>query len=83
MPLPELATVREVADALHCTTRFVREELIAKKKVRAVQLADRGNWRIDVESVEQLVGRKVRRRDDDDYDEAEAIASAVRMGWLD
>ena len=54
-----------------------------QKKVRAVQLADRGKWRIDVESVEQLVGRKVRRRDDNDYDEAEAIASAVRMGWLD
>ena len=58
MPLPELATVNEVAASLGVTPEYVRTELIAKGRVRAVRLTRRGRWRIDVASVEALVGEK-------------------------
>ena len=37
---------------------YVRTELIGKGRIRAARLTNRGRWRIDVASVEDLVGEK-------------------------
>ncbi len=83
MPLPELATVNEVATSLGVTPEYVRTELIAKGRVRAVRLTRRGRWRIDVASVEALVGREGERGVSEDREIREAEAAMRRLGCLD
>ncbi len=77
MPLPALATVNEVATSLGVTPEYVRTELIGKGRVRAVRLTRRGRWRIDVASVEELVGEK-RRTSEPKLDRRRAVMAYVK-----
>jgi len=80
LDLPQMLTVRQVADILQVSERYVRAELIGKGRIRAIKLVDGGCWRIDAESVAKLVGRRITmtEKPEEYYRRKTALARAER-----
>ena len=78
MPLPELATVREVAESLRVTKECVRK-MCHMKRLRSVRIG--GRWRIDVASVNDFVGREHERNVSEKECKRRADAAMRRMGF--
>jgi len=79
LPLPELATVAEVAKSLRCSKRYVREQLIRGKLVTAFRVGDAGHWRIDAESVRALANVDETEAKAEPVDDRAGIEAYVRM----
>lgn len=80
LDLPQMLTVRQVADILQVSERYVRADLIGKGRIRAIKLIDGGCWRIDAESVARLVGRSVTvtEKSEEYYSQKTALARGER-----
>ena len=58
--IPEVMTVREVAEQLRCSPRYVRG-LIHNGKLKATRLVDGGRFLIFKDSVDRLLGIRVQK----------------------
>ncbi len=81
--LPQMLTVQEVAKALSVSERYVRQELIGKRRVRAIKLSlgKAGRWRIYEDSVAALVKRSPECEPSDEVLRLQDEAVCREMGW--
>lgn len=78
--VPTLMTVAQVARALACSPRRVRQ-LIGEGKLAALRLTDAGHWRITADSVRALCGLQTERSHTREYYARRAAAAARRLGY--
>ena len=78
--LPRMLTVRQVADTLAASERYVRG-LIRDGKLKAMRFKQRGTWRIYADSVSRLIDHPSHHERSDAYYERRAEAAMARLGY--
>lgn len=80
---PRMLTVRQVAEQIGRSPRYVREVLIHGGKVRAIRLTEHGGWLVYADSLVSLFGIVSRQNEPSDAEcERRAARARAELGYL-